>query len=109
VKRLFGLFDFFRILRVHRAGQAKFRIVRDFQCLVVILRLDHREHGSEHFLLEDAHVGCHIREHRWLDEIAVVVARHLGGGTAGHRSGGGDREEAAVRERIANRNLHAHR
>src|SRR6266404_5633847 len=72
VKRLFGFLDFFRILRVHRAGQSKLRIVRNFQRLVVIFRLDHRQHRAKHFFLRQPRMRIHIGNNRRLEEEAVT-------------------------------------
>ena len=40
--------------------------------MVVILRLDHREHRAEHFLLRQPRLRIHIRNNRRLDEVAVA-------------------------------------
>src|SRR5713226_5124217 len=72
VKRLFGFLDFLRILRVHRAGQSKLRIVRNFQRLVVSFRLDHRQHRAKHFFLRQPRMGIHVPNNRRLEEETVT-------------------------------------
>src|SRR5215472_14912300 len=72
VEHFFGLADLFGILRVHRAGQAKLRVVGNRERVVVILRLDDREHGTKHFLLRQPRFRRHVRDNRRLDEISIA-------------------------------------
>ena len=58
-------------------------IIGEAQRVGLVLERRHRGEGPEHFLLEDAHVGFDVGKHRRLDEIAVVMAGHLGRDAAG--------------------------
>ena len=72
VERFFSLPDFFRILRIDRTGQTKFRIVGDFQRFGIVLCFDDREHRTKHLLLSQPRFRRNIRDNRRLDEIAVA-------------------------------------
>ena len=57
---------------VDRAGQAKFRVVGDFERVIVILRLDHGQQRAENFFLLQARLGRDIRDDRGLQEVSFA-------------------------------------
>src|SRR5262245_20699110 len=63
--------------RVHGAGQTEFGVVGNLQRVVVVARLDHRQHRPEYFFLGDARGWSDVGDYRRLD--VVTVAGLLGG------------------------------
>src|ERR1043166_862645 len=61
------------IAAVNRARQAKLRVVRDLQRVVVILRFDYREHWSKDLLLLDRRTRFHVCNHGRFDEKSLLA------------------------------------
>src|SRR5215213_811375 len=61
------------ISAVNRTRQTKLRIVRDFQCIVVVLCLDHREHWSKNLFLLDRRTWLHVRDYSRLDKEPLLA------------------------------------
>ncbi len=68
-----------------RCRKPERRIIGKSQRVGFVPERRHRSERPEHFFLKDTHVGLHIGKHRRLDEVAVLMAGHVGGGAAGHQ------------------------
>src|SRR5713226_2579185 len=71
VKFFSGALDFFRVLGINGAGEAKFRVVGHVQSFVKILRFGDGENGPENLFLENPRLRTDVGNHSWLDEIAI--------------------------------------
>src|SRR6266436_1422839 len=60
-----------------RSGKPERRIIGEPQRVGFVLERRDRSEWSEHFFLEDAHVGLDVREHGRCDEVTVLVAGHV--------------------------------
>src|SRR2546428_477739 len=64
--------DLLLVVGEDRAGESVWAVVRDPQRVVKVLRLDHREDGTEDLLLGDRRVRSNGSDDRRLDEVAIV-------------------------------------
>src|SRR5262249_983870 len=73
VKFISGTIKFGLVSRINSTGQTKLRIIRNAQGIVIIVRFDYRENGSEDFFLLDRRTRFHIGDDRRLDEKALFA------------------------------------
>jgi hypothetical protein len=71
-----GAFRIFRlIVGVDRAGQPVLGVVGQFQRMIEVRALRHRQHRAEDLFLENARLRIDVGNHGRLDEIAVAFRR----------------------------------
>src|SRR5436190_13617087 len=68
-----GLGQSLFVSAVDRAGQAKLRIIRDSQRVVVVVCLNDRQHGSKNLFLFDGCTGLHVGNHSRLDKETLLA------------------------------------
>src|SRR3954470_17527640 len=65
-----------RLVRtVYSASETILRVIRNLQSVVVVVSLDHSQHGAEDLFLLDRRAGFHIRDHGRLDKESLLAAR----------------------------------
>src|SRR5207248_11248224 len=55
--------------------QAELCVIRDSQSVVVVIRLDHREHRSEYFFLLDCRTCLHVGDDGWFNKKSLLSIR----------------------------------
>src|SRR5260221_4943412 len=70
---LLGPLDTLWVQRVERPCEPVLRVIGDMQGIVKILRLDHRQHWPENFLLGNTRMRVHVGEYRRLDKVARTM------------------------------------
>ncbi len=61
---------FSRRFGVNRAGEAEFGVIRDFESVIEILRLDHRQQRTENLFLLELRFGGNIGNDRGLQKVS---------------------------------------
>src|SRR6185369_8156187 len=68
------------VAAIDSTSKTKLRVVRDLECIVVILCLDHGEHWTKDLFLLDRRTWLDVCNHCRFDEEALLAIRT----TAGH-------------------------
>src|SRR5262245_21843954 len=63
------------VATVDGSGETKLRVVRDLECVVVVLCLDHCQHWTKDFFLLDRRTCFHVRYHSRLNKESLFAIR----------------------------------
>src|SRR5258708_32345182 len=74
VERAHGAIEFFARTGVDCAGQAELGVVRDFESMIEVARLDHYEHWTKDLFLLERGLRRDVGNHGRLNKIAFAVA-----------------------------------